>query len=61
MHWYPLGNAERCIMVLVEPESNRTLSILLDVRLPMTLQVATVHDNNFGCSVANTCSTGAEA
>ncbi len=33
-------------MVLVEPESNRTLSILLDAQLPMSLQVATVYDNN---------------
>ncbi len=48
-------------MVLAKPELNKTLSILLDVRLQMTLQVAMVHDNNFGCSVASTCCIGAEA
>ncbi len=61
VYWNPFGNAEQWIMVLIKPESNKTLSILLDVRLSMTLQVATVHDNNFGCSLANTCRIGAEA
>ncbi len=48
-------------MVLAEPESNKTLSILLDVWLPMVLQVVIVHDNIFGCSVAYTCCIGAES
>ncbi len=48
-------------MVLVKPESNKALSVLLDALLPMTLQVATVHDKSFGCSVVNTCCIGAEA
>ncbi len=61
MHWYPFGNVERWIMVLVEPELNSSLRILLDVWLPMTLPVAMVHDNNCGCSVANTCCIGTEA
>ncbi len=47
-------------MVLVEPESNKTLSILLDVWLPLTLQVATVHNKSFDCSVANTFCIGEE-
>ncbi len=60
MHWNPLGNAEQWIMVLVKPELNKTLSILLDVQLPMVLQVSTAHDDSLGCSVANTCCTGTE-
>ncbi len=61
MHWNPFGSAEWWIMVLVEPESNKTLSILLDGQLPMMLQVATTHDNSLGCSGANTNCTDAEA
>ncbi len=61
MHWNPFGNAEQWIMVLVEPESNKTMSILLDRQLPMVLQVTTGHDNSFCFSGANTCCIGIEA
>ncbi len=47
MHWKFLGNAEQRIIVLVEPESNKTLRSLLDEWLSMVLQVTTVHDNSF--------------
>ncbi len=59
MHWNSFGNAEQCIMVLVKPELNKTLRILLDGRFPMVLQVVTAHDNSLGCSGANTCCIGA--
>ncbi len=48
-------------MVLVKPESNKTLSILLDLQLQMILQVVIIHDDKLGWSVANTCCIGAEA
>ncbi len=48
-------------MVLVEPELNKTLSILLNGWVPMVLQVTTTHDSSLGCSGANTCCTDAKA
>ncbi len=59
MHWNLLGNVDQWNIVLVDPESNKTLRILLDGQALMDLHLATVHDNNF--SMADTCFIGADA
>ncbi len=42
-------------MVFVDSESNKTMSILLDVQMAKVLHVVMVNDSNIGISVVDTC------
>ncbi len=61
MYWSWVGNAERWIIVLLNPESNKSLRSLVDGWVPMVFQVAIGHANDFGFSVADACCADTDA
>ncbi len=60
MHWNMVGNEEWWIKVLVDLESNKTLSILFVGWVPMVLHMAIIHNGNLGGSEVNTCGLGTD-